>query len=316
MLDVRRLRLLRELKIRGTLAEVAEALQYSPSSVSQQLALLEKEAGVELLRKTGRRVQLTPQAEVLVAHTSQLLETLEQAEADLAASLTTVTGTVRIAVFQSAALALMPDALTRMSSSYPEVRVEMTQREPETALHETWARDFDLVIAEQYPGHAAPHYAELDRVALTRDAIRLAVPPPTPERDAIRALADTAGLPWVMEPRGAASRHWAEQACRSAGFEPDVRFETADLQAQIRLIESGNAVALMPDLVWTGRGTSAQLLDLPGDPHRTVFTSVRRSSARRPALLAAREILALTAASIVPAAAAGARDSAPADRPA
>jgi len=316
MLDVRRLRLLRELKIRGTLAEVAEALQYSPSSVSQQLALLEKEAGVELLRKTGRRVQLTPQAEVLVAHTSQLLETLEQAEADLAASLTTVTGTVRIAVFQSAALALMPGALTRMSASYPEVRVEMTQREPETALHETWARDFDLVIAEQYPGHAAPHYAELDRVALTSDAIRLAVPPAAPERAAIRTLADTAELPWVMEPRGAASRHWAEQACRSAGFEPDVRFETADLQAQIRLIESGNAVALMPDLVWTGRGTSAQLLDLPGDPHRTVFTSVRRSSAKRPALLAAREILAATAASIVPATAAGTLDPAPADRPA
>ena len=135
---------------------------------------------MELLRKTGRRVQLTPQAEVLVAHTSQLLETLEQAEADLAASLTTVTGTVRIAVFQSAALALMPGTLTRMSSSYPEVRVEMTQREPETALHETWARDFDLVIAEQYPGHAAPHYAELDRVALTSDAIRLAVPPSAP----------------------------------------------------------------------------------------------------------------------------------------
>ncbi len=196
MLDVRRLRLLRELKIRGTLAEVAEALQYSPSSVSQQLALLEKEAGVELLRKTGRRVQLTPQAEVLVAHTAQLLETLEQAEADLAASLTTVTGTVRIAVFQSAALALMPDALTRMASSYPEVRIEMTQREPETALHETWARDFDLVIAEQYPGHAAPRYAELDRLRLTSDAIRLAVPPrgPGPAADHVPRGHRRAGL--------------------------------------------------------------------------------------------------------------------------
>jgi DNA-binding transcriptional LysR family regulator len=300
MLDVRRLRLLRELKIRGTLAEVAEALQYSPSSVSQQLALLEKEAGVVLLRKTGRRVQLTPQAEVLVAHTAQLLETLEQAEADLAASLTTVTGTVRIAVFQSAALALMPDALTRMLSRYPEVRIEMTQREPETALHETWARDFDLVIAEQYPGHAAPRYAELDRIRLTEDAIRLAAPPSSPSRPAINSLADTAELAWVMEPRGAASRHWAEQACRSAGFEPDVRFETADLQAQIRLIESGNAVALMPDLVWTGRGTTAQLISLPGDPHRTVFTSARRSGAKRPAILATREILAETAASISP----------------
>ena len=298
MLDVRRLRLLRELSIRGTLAEVAEALQYSPSSVSQQLALLEKEVGVELLRKTGRRVQLTPQAEVLVAHTAQLLETLEQAEADLAASLTTVTGTVRIAVFQSAALALMPGTLTRMTAEYPEVRIEMTQREPETALHETWARDFDLVIAEQYPGHAAPRYPELDRVKLTTDAIRLAVPPASDGGPAIRSLEDTAALPWVMEPRGAASRHWAEQACRTAGFEPDVRFETADLQAQIRLIESGNAVALMPDLVWTGRGTTAQLLELPGDPHRTVFTSVRRSSASRPAILAARETLAATAASV------------------
>ena len=140
----------------------------------------------------------------------------------------------------------------------------MIQREPETALHETWARDFDLVIAEQYPGHAAPRYPELDRVRLTSDAIRLAVPPEAEGRARVTSLADTAEMPWVMEPRGAASRHWAEQACRSAGFEPDVRFETADLQAQIRLIESGNAVALMPDLVWTGRGTTAQLTELPG----------------------------------------------------
>ncbi|CAM3241263.1 HTH-type transcriptional regulator GltC [Arthrobacter ulcerisalmonis] len=298
MLDVRRLRLLRELSIRGTLAEVAEALQYSPSSVSQQLALLEKEAGVELLRKTGRRVQLTPQAEVLVAHTTQLLETLEQAEADLAASLTTVTGTVRIAVFQTAALALLPETLTRMAGTYPEVRIEMIQREPETALHETWARDFDLVIAEQYPGHAAPHYPELDRQKLTTDAIRLAVPPVDDGGPTVRSLADTAHLAWVMEPRGAASRHWAEQACRRAGFEPDVRFETADLQAQIRLIESGNAVALMPDLVWTRRQTTATLLELPGAPHRTIFTSVRHSSAQRPAILAARESLAATAAAV------------------
>ena len=298
MLDVRRLRLLRELKIRGTLAEVAAALQYSPSSVSQQLALLEKEAGVELLRKTGRKVQLTPQAEVLVAHTAQLLETLEQAEADLAASLTTVSGTVRIAVFQSAALALMPDTLTLMAGTYPEVRIEMTQREPETALHETWARDFDIVIAEQYPGHAAPRYPEPDRIKLTTDAIRLAVPPESKDHPPVTSLEDTAEMAWVMEPRGAASRHWAEQACRSAGFEPDVRFETADLQAQIRLIESGNAVGLMPDLVWTGRGTTAELIELPEKPRRTVFTSVRRSSAQRPAILAAREILATTAASI------------------
>lgn len=293
MLDVRRMTLLREVKMRGTLAAVAEALSLSPSAVSQQLALLEKDVGVELLRKTGRRVQLTPQAEILVAHTSDILESLERATADLASSLTTVTGRVRIAVFQSAALALMPDSLTILRREYPEVRVEMVQREPETALYETWARDFDLVIAEQYPGHAAIHHPELDRIHLTSDAIRLAVPhagmPP------VQSLADTAELPWVMEPRGAASRHWAEQACRSAGFEPDVRYETADLQAQIRLIESGNAVALMPDLVWTGREASVQLLELPGKPRRGIFTSVRQAGSNRPAILACREVLQRTA---------------------
>ncbi|MDP9935987.1 DNA-binding transcriptional LysR family regulator [Paenarthrobacter nicotinovorans] len=291
MLDVRRLRLLHELKIRGTLAEVADAMQYSPSSVSQQLTLLEKEAGVELLRKAGRRVQLTPQAEILVAHTAALLETLERAETELAASLSMVTGTVRLAVFQTAALALLPGFLSIMRQEYPEVRVEMTQREPETALYETWARDFDLVVAEQYPGHAAPHHSGLDRVTLTSDAIRLATPPVGLGGETVSSLADTASMPWVMEPRGAASRHWAEQACRSAGFEPDVRYETADLQAQIRLIESGNAVALMPDLVWTGRSRTVQLLDLPGLPKRTVFTSTRTAGRIHPATAACREVL-------------------------
>ncbi|WP_342023561.1 LysR family transcriptional regulator [Arthrobacter citreus] len=296
MLDVRRMNLLREVKVRGTLAAVAETLGLSPSAVSQQLALLEKDVGVELLRKTGRGVQLTPQAEILVAHTSDILESLERAEADLASSLTTVTGRIRVAVFQSAALALLPGALSLLRREHPDLRVEMVQREPETALYETWARDFDVVIAEQYPGHAAVRHPELDRVHLTSDAIRLAVPHEglTP----VHSLADTADLPWVMEPRGAASRHWAEQACRRAGFEPDVRYETADLQAQIRLIESGNAVALMPDLVWTGREPSVRLLELNGRPRRSIFTSVRRAGSRRPAVLACREVLERTARTV------------------
>lgn len=292
MLDVRRLSLLRELKIRGTLAGVAEALAYSPSSVSQQLAVLEKEAGVPLLQKSGRRVQLTAQAEILVEHTTALLERLEQAQADVTSSLTAVTGTVRMAVFQSAALGIVPNALTLFAEEFPELRIEVTQREPESALFEVWARDFDLVIAEQYPGHAAPRLPDLDRVGLHSDAVRLGVPPRSGRFGRIDSLADAAAMPWVMEPKGTASRHWAEQVCRVAGFEPDVRFETADLQAHIRLIESGNAVALLPDLVWAGGPATVRLLELPGRPHRTVFTSVRTGSSSRPAVLAARDVLA------------------------
>lgn len=293
MLDVRRLRLLREVKLRGTLAAVAEALAYSPSSVSQQLTLLEKEVGVALLVKSGRRVLLTPQAELLVAHAAEVLDTLERAEGELAASLTTVSGTVRIAVFQSAAHAVIPEALTILAAEYPELRVEVTEREPDEGLFEVSTRDFDLVIAEQYPGHTREHRADLDRVRLVSDAIRLATGPlpPVDSVEVVNELADAAALPWVMEPQGTAARAWATQLCRAAGFEPDVRFETADLMAHIRLIRSGNAVGLLPDLVWAGETPSVRLVDLPGSPHREVFTAARRSSAGRPGVAAVRDAL-------------------------
>lgn len=327
MLDVRRLRLLVELSRRGTLAAVAEALAYSPSSVSQQLSQLEREVGVPLLVQVGRRVQLTPQAELLVGHAQAVLERLEEAEADVARSLTTVSGTVRIAVFQSAAHAVVPQALTLLAAEHPDLRVEITEREPELALFDVAARDFDLVVAEQYPGTTRPLHPELDRVPLARDAIRLALPPhpsarhrgarrldpaaapvaagtvlqPAPAPELLRQVSDdglaaASGMPWVMEPRGTAARRFAEQLCRDAGFEPDVRFETADLMAHIRLIRSGNAVGLLPDLVWAGEPPSVHLATLPGDPEREVFSSTRRASARRPAVVAARDALARAAA--------------------
>ncbi len=289
--DLKRLRLLREVKLRGTLADVADALSYSPSAVSQQLSLLEREVGVPLLRKSGRKVLLTPQAEILVEHTTAVLETLERAESEMTSSLSQPTGAIRMAVFQSAALALIPDMLTMLGAEYPNLRVDVTQQEPEAALHATWMRDFDLVVAEEYPGHAAPRHPELDRVDLTTDPIRLGVAHDLADARAIRRLSDTAELPWVMEPRGTASRHWAEQACRRAGFEPDVRFETADIQAHIRLVESGNAVALLTGLAWVGRPVTVRLLDLDESPRRTVFTAARRASANSPAIRIARELL-------------------------
>lgn len=299
MLDVRRLRLLVELSRRGTLVAVAEALSYSPSSVSQQLSLLEREAGTPLLVQVGRRVQLTPQAELLVAHARAVLDRLEEAEADVARSLTDVGGTVRIAVFQSAAHAVVPRALTLLSAEHPSLRVEVTEREPEAGLFDVAARDFDLVIAEQYPGRTRPLHPELDRMVLATDEIRLALPPVAPEHtslDSATALSYAAERPWVMEPEGTASREWAAQRCREAGFEPDVRFETADLMAHIRLVRSGNAVGMLPDLVWAGEPASVRLSPLPGAPHREVFSSARLASVTRPAVVAVRDALARAAA--------------------
>lgn len=292
MLDVRRLRLLRELSGRGTIADVAEALHLSPSSISQQLSQLEREVGVALLRKSGRRLELTPAAEVLVEHTERILSQLEEAESAAVGVSGEASGTLRIAVFQSAAVAFMPRLLSELAAAHPRLRVTMSQREPEEGLRETVAHEFDLVIAEQYPNHAAPRYPSLDRVPLTTDTLRLVVPAGDDRWSAVHSIGETAGLPWVMEPPGAASRHWAEQLCRQAGFEPDVRFETDDLEAHIALIESGSAVAVVPDLMLVRRRPNARLLELPGVPRRSVFTSVRRSSVGTPAIRACRAVLA------------------------
>ncbi|MBL3699978.1 LysR family transcriptional regulator [Leucobacter luti] len=301
MLEMKRLRLLWELSARGTVARVAEALNYSPSAVSQQLALLEREVGTPLFRRVGRTLELTAAAEALVAETGDLLAGLERAEIAVQLAQGEVAGTVRVAVFQTVVLAFLPSVLRRLRDEHPRLRIEMVQHEPETALQETRVRGFDLVVAEQYPGHATAQFPGLDREHLARDSIALGLPAPgtaDAEFDAVDRLEAAATLPWVMEPHGAASRHWAEQACRSAGFEPDVRYETADLQSHVRLIESGNAVALLPGLMSAGERSRMRLVGLAGDPHRSIFTAARISNAGHPAVRAVRDALGAEAAAL------------------
>ncbi|WP_040167170.1 LysR family transcriptional regulator [Microbacterium gorillae] len=285
MLDVRRLRLLVELAHRETLAAVAEALNYSPSSVSEQLRILEREVGTPLLEQSGRRVRLTPQARVLVEHAEAILDRMAEAESDIARSGTGVGGTVRIAVFQSAAHAIMPAALTHLATDHPDLRVEVVERPPEQGLFEVAARGFDLAVAEEYPGHLRPRHPDLDHVPFAFDPIRAAA------ADEVAAFTDLASRAWVMEPAGTAARQWAMQLCRAAGFEPDVRYETGDLIAHLRLIRSGHAVGLLPDLLWAGEPPTVRLLDLPGDPQRVVFSAARRAAADRPAVRAVRAAL-------------------------
>src|SRR6187549_1888681 len=125
MLELRRLRLLRELHERGTIAAVADALQFTPSAVSQQLNLLEREAGVTLLEKAGRGVRLTDPALVLVGHAQALLDRAARAEADLAAAAGTVAGRARVATFQSVALELAIPAMAELRVTAPRLRTEL-----------------------------------------------------------------------------------------------------------------------------------------------------------------------------------------------
>lgn len=280
MLDANQLRTLHEFALRGTIAAAAEALGYTPSAVSQQLAALERSAGASLTRRVGRRLILTPAGESLAASADDVLAALERAQTAVRGVTASVSGTIRLAVFQSAALSLLPLALRHLRSAAPGLRVQVTQSEPAQALEDTWAREFDLVVAEEYPHHSAPHYAGLVRNTLVADAVRLA----SPHSHHGTTIESCATMPWVMEPRGAASRHFAEQLCRVTGFEPDVRFVTADLQAHVALVRAGEAVALLPDLMRADADGALTLHSLPQAPTRTVFTAMRESSLADPAI--------------------------------
>ncbi|MFI8500386.1 LysR family transcriptional regulator [Streptomyces sp. NPDC085524] len=180
MLDVRRLRLLRELARRGTIAAVAEALAFSPSAVSQQLGVLEREAGLPLLERTGRRVRLTPAGQHLVEHAEAVLERLEQAEADLAEARGGLSGVLRIGAFPTATRAIVPAALTALARRHPGLEPMVSETDPAAVAHALRAGDLDVALVHEYDFVPAAHEPGLATEPLYGETMYLATPSPSP----------------------------------------------------------------------------------------------------------------------------------------
>ena len=291
MLNLHRLRLLRELHLRGTMAEVAEALAYTPSTVSQQLAQLERETGVELLEHVGRRVRLTDAALTLVEHTDAVLARLELAESDLAASSSSGRAHLRVAAFPSVLATLAPTALTLLAERHPNLQVELFHREVEPAYTALVAHEFDLIVGEAYPGFPEAPRPGVVLEDLRPDPIRLAIPMSGPLSRIPTHLADLAETPWAFDMRTERMGAWSLSLCHAAGFTPRIRFESPDPLLQAHLVSSGHAVAFIADLIAAPHLDGARLIELPGDPRRTLFTAVREGSAHRPAVIALRRAL-------------------------
>ncbi|HEX5897027.1 MAG TPA: LysR family transcriptional regulator, partial [Thermoleophilaceae bacterium] len=257
MLELRRLRLLRELSERGTIAAVADALQFTPSAVSQQLAILEREVGVPLLERAGRGVRLTDAALVLVEHADALLERAALAEADLAAAAGTVTGRGRIAAFQSVSLRLAAPAMEALARDAPRLRCELLEAEPEQALPALALGDVDLVLGDEWQHQPWRLPAGLERHELLRDPVNLVLPARHPvarrHKDAV-PLAELAGEAWTTGHVGMAWEELTQRTCRQhGGFDPDIRHRTNDAIVSLALVARGLAVTLLPDLALPGR---------------------------------------------------------------
>jgi DNA-binding transcriptional LysR family regulator len=296
MLDLRRLRLLSELSRRGTIAEVARVRGYTPSAVSQALSQLEREAGVALLERDGRRVRLTPAAVGLVARTERVLVELDAAEADLAAEHASVRGTVAIGSFPSAGARLVAPAVALLAERHPELSCEVREHEPEDGIPLLRSGELDLLVSESYEGVDAAPSGGLESHRLLLEPLMLVLPQDHPgsTRLPLRTLADT---PWVGGLLGTQFAAALEHACRAAGFAPRVVHRADDALLLQGLVRSGLGVTLLPALACTGYEGVRYARATPAPPRRQVSALVRRGAARRPALATTLDALSTAQAS-------------------
>jgi DNA-binding transcriptional LysR family regulator len=248
MLNVGRLRVLKEVAYRGSFSQAAEALSYTQSAVSQQMAALEAETGLALLERHPRGVTLTAAGQALVGHAEGILARLEAAEAALSAIAGLRGGRLRMASFPTAGATLMPLAIANFRSSYPEVELSLAEGEPEAIVPRLRAGELDLGLLFEFAGESLLPDGMV-RVELLQDPMYLALPhahPLAARKDLrLEALRKEA---WIQTSRASPCARHVVRSCHAAGFEPNVTFESDDYQTVQGLVAAGVGVALIPEL--------------------------------------------------------------------
>ncbi len=293
MLDLHRLRLLRELEARTTVSAVAAALGYTTSAVSQQLAVLEREAGAKLLERVGRNVQLTDAGRVLARHAQGLLDAAEAAEAEVAqVAAGQVAGTVRVSSFQSAFLRIVAPSVRALADSHPRIRVEAGELEVEQGVPALRLQHLDVVVGDEYDDQPRPVHRDLVRTDLVRERVRLVLPLDHPlARRRKVPLAELAAQPWAACQPGTGHREMQIRTCRQlGGFEPDLRYASDDFLILLELVRTTGACALLPELVLGYEAPGVVVRDLAeGAIGRTVYLLTRTS--RTPAVTVVTDAL-------------------------
>jgi DNA-binding transcriptional LysR family regulator len=298
-IDIRRLRVLRELQARGTVGATAEALNLTPSAISQQIAALGREAGVPLLMPHGRGVRLTPQALLLLDHAAAINAQLERARADLAAFDAGTVGQVTIGAFATAIIGIVAPALVRLRRERPRLRLSVLEVEAPECFTRLDAGDLDIAITVDYhqgPGRDDPRYG---RMELLTDPLLAALPDGHPLAARSRVeLKDLAAEPWIVGAMRGPCQEVSLAACTAAAFSPAIVHHANDWSAVFALVAAGCGVALVPRMAvaaFTPPGVALRALEGPQRPGRRLYAAVRAGAGAHPSLvpvLAALEAIA------------------------
>ncbi|WP_030669293.1 LysR family transcriptional regulator, partial [Streptomyces sp. NRRL B-1347] len=270
MLDVRRLHLLRELDRRGTIAAVAEALTFTASAVSQQLGVLEREAGVPLLERSGRRVVLTPAGRTLVTHADAVLQRLELAVSELASAREGVGGPLRIGTFPSGGHTIVPAALAELARHHPALEPMVREIDSARVSDGLRAGELDVALVHDYDFVPASPDSTVDEIPLVDEPMYLVMGDARATargtgRGATLAelLGPCAEVPWITARDGTTGHAMAVRACQAAGFQPRIRHQVNDFRTVLALAAAGQGAGFVPETA-TAHGPAGVLLtELP-----------------------------------------------------
>ena len=278
--SLHRLRLLQELERRGTVTAVASALDYTVSAVSQQLSLLEREAGTPLFERRGRGLVLTEAGLVLAAHARTILAAVEDAGHAMESAREGGATTLTAGVWASVATALLPAGLRVLGRDHPQISVRTRELAPEDTTGAVRDGSLDLSFVLDYSSYPMARVPDLARLPVAVESLRAVVP-----RGSIPAgevsLTDLAGAPWVIaHPRSHFGRA-VRIACREAGFDPEVRHEAGEQSTALALVAAGLGVTIASDLGLVTTPEGVDVLPLVESPTRTVSVTFRERDTRR-----------------------------------
>jgi molybdate transport repressor ModE-like protein len=285
MLDVKRLRILREVAQQGSFSAAADELYLSQSAVSQQIATLEREVGMKLLDRTREGPKLTEAGRVLVSHADAAMARLEEAERELAAIAGLEGGELRLASFPSASATLITEAVSIFHRRHPKVRLSVADAEPEESLPRLRAGELDLALSFDYPSVPEAEDRDLERTLILTESMHLALPKnhPLAERQVV-ALSELSDEEWLCGSGASSCGEVVIRACRDAGFEPNIGFWSDDYGVMQGFIAAGLGFTLLPDLALpTLRDDLVVRASDPPAPERRVWAATRAEGARSPA---------------------------------
>ena len=289
VVDPRRLELLLELSRLGSMREVSEAMNITTSTVSQQIAVLAREAGTPLIEPDGRRVRLTPAGRRLADHAITVLAAIEAARRDLDPSAAPA-GTVRVAAFASAVRQVLLPVARILAGRQPEVQVHIHEHEPAEALDLLAADQVDLALTYDY--NLAPARFERSLVSQPLGSTPWGLGTPTAsgrERGtALEVFRRYRDHDWIVASRNPADEEVIRLVASLAGFRPRITHSADSLELLQEMILAGLGVGLLPTARPSARGVTLRRLRQPEVTVRSYAVTRRGHSAWPPLALVLR----------------------------